>query len=365
MKVAPPPSPKITPEPNAPVVEPIIEDEIKKSGRLSGMLLIILILAIASIGIFYSRSVSQQGTDLTATPTITPLFLSFTSPSTDTTAVNGEVVISGNTSPGATIMVYSDVDESIIESSVDGVFETSLIVGEMGGPVRITAVSETGEEKTETFMITPADVLGKSDVPPGQAKKEQKNETAAAMQEKTNNKPETTGKPEKTSTKVGAHKLKELITSESTGSSITKAQLKLAKMEAKVASAATSLNRHAVSGVIIEVSGQTITLAHQIQRDREFIVYTNEFTIVTSKGNEVTLATLAPGMRIAAVGHPQDDGILAKRIHVIPGLATGVFTKNPVATLSATPSLGSTPSATPTSTASATPTETLTPTPTL
>ena len=66
-----------------------------------------------------------------------------------------------------------------------------------------------------------------------------------------------------------------------------------------------------------------------------------------------TLADLSLGLRIAAVGDLNEEGLLvAKRIHVIPGKATGIFEKQPFTAPEATGT--ATPSATPTATGSAT-----------
>lgn len=345
-------------------------DEKVRRTAVAPYVLLALVVGILSFGLYYQNTATNKNVKPTSTPTITPLFLSFASPNTDTTSVNGEILISGKTMPGTTLMAYSDIDESIVESNEFGEFETSLIVADEGGPVRVTAVYETGEEKTETFVIQPKDVLGEKSnsikvktvqkedkpVPPRPTKSQVVNDVEAFLSVKTkNNKAE----------KLGAAKIKELTSTESTGSSAMKSALKLAKMEAKIASGATALKRHAISGVITAVSSESITIAHLIQRERTYTIYTNIDTVVTSKDNVHTIDSLALGMRIAAVGTPIEDGLLAKRIHVIPGLATGVFTKNPVATISATPSVSSTPSATPISSSSATPTQTLTPTPTL
>ena len=52
----------------------------------------------------------------------------------------------------------------------------------------------------------------------------------------------------------------------------------------KKATASAKLNRKAVNGVVTAVSGNSITLAHQIHRDRIFQVTTNEETYIKVKG---------------------------------------------------------------------------------
>ena len=77
-----------------------------------------------------------------------------------------------------------------------------------------------------------------------------------------------------------------------------------------------------------------------------------------------SLANLQIGQRITAVGDVNNDGsIIAKLVHVIPGKATGILKKNPLATPSATLSI--TPALSPSPTATISPVLTATPSPTL
>lgn len=126
--------------------------------------------------------------------------------------------------------------------------------------------------------------------------------------------------------------------------------------------------RRATQGVITNIAGNLITLAHQIQRERTSSVMVGEQTVVKIKGLEgATVANLAVGQRVAVMGDLGENGVLlARRVHVIPGKATGIFKRLPVgtpsATLTVTPTVSVTPSATPT--VEATPSVTLSPTPT-
>ncbi|RJR24350.1 hypothetical protein C4578_03120 [Candidatus Microgenomates bacterium] len=90
--------------------------------------------------------------------------------------------------------------------------------------------------------------------------------------------------------------------------------------------------RRAVHGVITAVSGSSITLTHQTQRDRISNLIVTESTEIKIKGAETgTLSDLAPGLRIAAVGDANSEGVLeAVRIHVIPGKATGIWENRPL-----------------------------------
>lgn len=146
---------------------------------------------------------------------------------------------------------------------------------------------------------------------------------------------------------------------------------KALKVFVKEASVSAQMKRRAVHGIITAINGPIITLVHQIQQDRTYIVQVGSDTIIKTKQSEN--GTLSVGQRIVAIGDLGENGVLiARRIHIIPGLAKGVFKKNPIATISATltpsitgtPSASITPIATPSSTLTPSPTSTLSATPT-
>lgn len=129
------------------------------------------------------------------------------------------------------------------------------------------------------------------------------------------------------------------------------------------------LKRRAVHGIIDSIVGNLITLVHQIHRDRIYNVLVNEQTLIKFK-NQISSgsASLQVGQRIVAMGDPQADGsLLARRIHVIPGKAKGIFRRFPIATPSASPTATVSPTLTIEPTVTSTPSPTLsepTPTPT-
>jgi hypothetical protein len=170
---------------------------------------------------------------------------------------------------------------------------------------------------------------------------------------------------DKKDAKVGSIKLKDLIGLISTDSATATSggKLRATKIFIKEASSSAQIRRKAVQGIITSISGNVLTLAHQIQRDRSYNIITTADTVIKIKAasasaglNEASssgsLANLAVGQRITAIGDVTPGGsIIAKQIHVIPGKATGIFKKQPLATPSArlaTPSSVATASASPT-----------------
>jgi hypothetical protein len=150
-------------------------------------------------------------------------------------------------------------------------------------------------------------------------------------------------------------------------------KFKVKKIFVKDASASALSKRRAVMGVIASINGNTIVLRHQTQTDRTFTVITTANTQVRGKVSETdsspsaTLATLAVGQRIMAIGHQTDAGLEAKHIHIIPGKAAGLLKRQPTGavptvTITSTPSGTISPTVVPTVTVSTTPVATNTPT---
>ena len=133
---------------------------------------------------------------------------------------------------------------------------------------------------------------------------------------------------------------------EATPGGTAKKALKIFVRQATSSAALRQMKRRAVEGVITNISGNTITLTHQIQRDRVYTLLVSPLTIVKIKGVvNGTITDLAIGQRVTAVGDLNENGMLvATRIHLIPGKATGIFQKYPISTPSA--SLTATPTAT-------------------
>lgn len=229
--------------------------------------------------------------------------------------------------------------------------------------------SNPGQDKKQEALIGNVDSLTNSSV---------------IVEEKKGNKTETqidkttkvVGKDKKT-LRLNQLKLKDKVaiistdSANATGSGKKKA-LKIFVKQLNATESA-ELKKRAVHGIIQSMSGSLLTVVHQIQQDRATNVLINSATVIKSKNQTATgSASLQVGQRIVALGDPQTDGsLLAKRIHVIPGKAKGVFKRFNVATPSATisPSASASPTLTiaptETTTPSATPTLSETPTPTL
>jgi hypothetical protein len=348
----------------------------KPKKAISTPLLIILglVILVAAPIIYLSLSQTSPTNEaeviVAPIPTPVPFFLTIDNPQAETVNVDGQVLVSGSTLPGTYVVILTEADEVVLEVDENGNFEDTIFLGETGGLLTIQAIADDGDELEQTFSIAPtsdtsslpgsvfasSDVLGKNDNRGNASETANRNvksaETKVSPQFKikTNNAPEekgpkvkqfteaktaarTAAKPEK----INPAEMRRLalMGDEATPSG----NIKRVRMEAEEATPGAKLQkRHAISGVIIALDGDTITIAHQIHRDRVASIFINQNTIVKIKDNDAaTTASLEVGMRIVAIGEPVEEGILAARLHVIPGKATGVFERQPVATESGDP----------------------------
>ncbi len=168
-------------------------------------------------------------------------------------------------------------------------------------------------------------------------------------------------------------KTDDLVIIESTTSGTATSSGKRAKkIFVRKATTSAELNRRAVEGLISNISGSTLTLVHQTQRDRTWTVTVTPATIIKSNVKDASgSAALQIGQRIVAVGDPTGSTLVARWIHIIPGKATGIFKKQPLATPSGenggteSAEVSPTPVATPSGTPAPTATPSATPTPTV
>ena len=104
--------------------------------------------------------------------------------------------------------------------------------------------------------------------------------------------------------------------------------------------------RRAVYGLVRSISGNILVVSHPIRDNPRYTIQVVETTSVKIKGfAQATIGDVRVGDRMAAVGNWQDEVLVAKRVHVIPGKAIGLLER--VGTRSATPSATATPSASP------------------
>lgn len=401
MAVADSEKPKTEPQTSNPLPEPVTANNLPSQSspktRILFLIIPLLIIALGAAGlVFYQMFLKTPSKDKVAQKTeeVLPLTLTVTSPSDNSVITESLLTIKGVTTPNTTVLLYTEENDNSVESDENGNFTSQINLVDGINTLTVTAFSANGEEKTIAYnLVYDNQVQGIKD-PPGQVKSNSSSGQAVVGNvEETTPNLKVTGKDKKTmeiqvdkNTKIINQNKKEVklnslkksdltaIISDNETATNSKQLKKALKIYVRDATTSAQIQskRKAISGVIQSVSGNLITLTHQIQTDRVYQLYVSSTTIVKIKDlPTATIADLKAGQRIAAVGDLNEENQLtAKRIHVIPGKATGVFNKYPTSAPTATPPSGTlitTPTATPSGSLTPTivPTVTTTPTPAL
>lgn len=154
-------------------------------------------------------------------------------------------------------------------------------------------------------------------------------------------------------TKYGPQNLRNIISRSVTDSAQVSSPgakgRRIGQLKTKKATPSAQLRRRAVSGVITGIEANVLTIAHLVHRERIYQVVATDTTVFTMKGNNApAIADLKLGDRVTAVGDYADGKLTARRIHVIPGAASGIFLTQPVSTATVAPTNTVVPTAAPT-----------------
>lgn len=288
-------------------------------------------------------------------PRKAPLGLMLESPSADTVVTEGTVTVRGKTLPGSSVALFTENSENFVESDTEGKFDGEIELSGGVNTLTVTVFSKEGEEKSLVYNLVYDDQVKGVKTPPGQEKKENKavvgnvektTPNSITIEEKKVNK-KTEAIIDSSTQIINQNKKSiklDLVKKDDIVAVVASESGKVKKMYVLEATASAQIKRKAVFGIITGVSGEMITLTHQIKVDRIYQVYFTSQTIIKSKSALLSSSDLAIGLRVSAVGDLDEDGrLVAKMIHVIPGKATGVISKYP----SASPTEEATPSSTP------------------
>lgn len=151
------PQPPTSPSPTADI-PPVVTPPKSRALPLTvlGLVLVALIGSGAIILIKFSPRPStppQLAQAVPATPAPQPLFLELTSPKSGEQAVDSEIIASGRTLPDTTVIIYTESDETSVESDADGKFETTITLGDGSNVITATAFSENGEEASQSIVV--------------------------------------------------------------------------------------------------------------------------------------------------------------------------------------------------------------------
>lgn len=149
----PTPTPTPVPAPAAPAPLPTPKSQVRTPFIIALVLSFVAAGAITVLFKYFplqpsAPQPSQPPIAYTApTPTPAPLTLTLTSPKDGELAVNSEIIVEGVTAPDTTVVIFTEDDETTVESDSTGKFSTTVTLSAGINTLVITAFSDNGEEK--------------------------------------------------------------------------------------------------------------------------------------------------------------------------------------------------------------------------
>lgn len=88
-----------------------------------------------------------------SSPSPPPLTLELISPADGELSVNREILVTGKTLANTTVVIFTENDETSVESDQSGSFEGTIALADGINSLIVTAYGEAGEEKTVTLDL--------------------------------------------------------------------------------------------------------------------------------------------------------------------------------------------------------------------
>lgn len=149
----------VTAVPDAPQMSPSSQKkafwEMQKYG-----IVVIAILAASGASVYFFTQAKQPAPVPITVPTQVPaptaalLSLVVVRPNSGDVAVDGEILVKGTTLPRISVALYSDSDDTIVESDEGGNFEGTLSMEKGENILTVTAFTEDGQEKSTTLTVS-------------------------------------------------------------------------------------------------------------------------------------------------------------------------------------------------------------------
>lgn len=269
------------------------------------------------------------------------------------------IVISGKTNPNSLVTVYTLNDVNSVESDNEGKFEADLNLIPGINTISLTSYGLSSEKNIEFDIIYDDSVMGVKSQNNSSGKQEKSQlsvktesntkaligqidniDSSSITIENTNNKKETItinkntkiiGENNKqvSASYINTQQIVAVVKTENSQKTASgSADQQASKIYIKETTGVKK--RNSIQGIVLSINENTLTLIHQVQTNRQYQIVLNENTIYKIKNVEnPTVIDLKTGYRIVVIGDNNDDSsITAKRIHVIPAQADGIFLKH-------------------------------------
>ena len=124
----------------------------KSSAKLIAIIILVVIL-LGAIVIATQKGQKQEVAEAPQEEVAPSLTLSLLSPSEGDIAVDGEIVVRGNTLPNTTVVIFTQSDETSVESDEIGNFEETILLVDGENTLTVTAFSDDGQEKSISVSV--------------------------------------------------------------------------------------------------------------------------------------------------------------------------------------------------------------------
>lgn len=114
--------------------------------------LILLVVGFASYAFIQKFQTKEEAPPLSQESQA--LTLSLLSPANGDQVVDDELLVRGNTLPNATVVIFTDSDETSVDSDENGYFEGTVLLSEGQNTLTVTAFSDDGQEKSVSVNVT-------------------------------------------------------------------------------------------------------------------------------------------------------------------------------------------------------------------
>jgi hypothetical protein len=134
----------------------------KQERVILSFIMVVIGLLVAGVAFYIYQGTKTINTPKTtvsiASPSPTPItnsiYLNISSPTDESVTDNKTITVSGQTAPNATIVIMTESNQEVIQSSGQGDFSTTIVANSGENLIRITAFGSDGQSISTQRTIT-------------------------------------------------------------------------------------------------------------------------------------------------------------------------------------------------------------------
>ncbi|MBI4067551.1 hypothetical protein HY407_04155 [Candidatus Gottesmanbacteria bacterium] len=152
-----PPSQDTQSSPVSPAKENLPEEKppiaLKHRNPIIYLLVILVLFVFAYLVLSKLLYPNQTNQPSNITPQTQSIYLEINSPKEGEVALDGEILVSGKTLPNSTVIIFTDTDETSVESNGDGTFESTIVLTKGNNVLKVTAYGLDGQETSKMLQV--------------------------------------------------------------------------------------------------------------------------------------------------------------------------------------------------------------------